>query len=125
MSTKALLVVTALIEVGTGFALLVVPSLTAELLLGEGLSWPQALVVARVAGAALISVGVACWLGRNGEHRAQSCLVAGMLIYNLAVPIVLLHGWIALSLEGLGLWPASLLHTGLAIWCLVSLRRIR
>ena len=118
MSTKALLIVTALLEVGTGFSLMVVPSLTAELLLGQGLSSPPALVVARIAGAALISVGVACWLTRNGERPAQSGLVCGMLVYNIAVPIVLLHAWFAWALEGLGLWPAILLHAGLAIWCL-------
>lgn len=125
MSTKALLIVTALIEIGTGLALLVAPSLSVEFLLGEGLSSPQALVVARVAGVALISVGVACWLGRNADRRAQSGLIAGMLIYNLAVPILLLHGWIASALQGLGLWPASILHAVLAIWCVICLRPVR
>ncbi|MBI3407238.1 MAG: hypothetical protein HY040_02640 [Planctomycetes bacterium] len=117
--------VTALIEIGTGLALLVAPSLSVEFLLGEGLSSPQALVVARVAGVALISVGVACWLGRNADRRAQSGLIAGMLIYNLAVPILLLHGWIASALQGLGLWPASILHAVLAIWCVICLRPVR
>jgi hypothetical protein len=48
VTTNALLVVTALIEVPTGLVLIVVPSWTAELLLGVGLSSPQALVVARI-----------------------------------------------------------------------------
>jgi hypothetical protein len=122
VGTWALLIVTALVEVGTGAALLAVPSLVAEVLLGVGLPSPQALVVARVAGAALVSVGVAGWLGRNGERVAQSCLVVGMLIYNLGVPIVLLHARIASSLDGWGLWPAILLHGGLALWCVASLR---
>lgn len=122
MSTRTLLIVTALIEVGTGVALLAVPSLTVELLLGEGLMSLQSLLVARVAGVALISVGVACWLGRTSESHAQLGLVAGLLIYNLAVPILLLHGWIASGMRGIGLWPASLLHTGLAIWCAACLR---
>ena len=125
MSTRALLIVTALLEMGTGVALLIVPSLTAELLLGEGLSQAPAHVVARVAGAALTSVAVACWLARNAEHGVQSCLVAGILIYNVAVPVLLIHGWIALSLHGLGLWPATLLHTALAVWCIACLRPSR
>ena len=49
MSTKTLLIVTSLLEAATGVALLVLPSLTAELLLGEGLTSPQALVVAMAA----------------------------------------------------------------------------
>jgi len=124
VSTKALLIVTALVEVGAGVALIGVPSLAAEILLGAGLSNPQSLVVARVAGLAVISLGVACWLGRNGERRAQSGLAAAMLIYNLAVPVVLVHAWIAYSFNGLAFWPACLLHTALAIWCIVCLRPI-
>jgi hypothetical protein len=125
VSTLALLIVTALLEFATGVALLIVPSLVAELLLGDGLTAPPAIVVARVAGVALVSVGVGCWFGRNGERVAQSCLVAGMLIYNLGVPILLLHARIAWSLEGWGLWPAVLLHGGLAAWCIACLRPIR
>ena len=71
MNTKSLLIVTALIEAGTGIALLVAPSVIVELLLGAGLSSPQSLVVGRVAGAALIAIGVACWLARKGERIAQ------------------------------------------------------
>jgi len=125
VNTRALLIVTALLEFGTGLALLTVPSLIAKLLLGDGLCSRQAMVVARVAGVALVSLGVACWLGRNGERVTKSCLAAGMLIYNLGVPILLLHAWIAWSLYGWGLWPATLLHAGLAVWSIMCLRRIR
>jgi hypothetical protein len=121
MNTRALLIVTALVELGAGAALLAVPSLVAEFLLGERLNSPQALVVARVAAFALISLAVACWLARNREHRAQNGLIAGMLIYNLAVPILLIHGWMAAGLDGLGLLPACFLHTLLAAWCIVRL----
>ena len=71
--SKLLLIVTAMVEVATGVALLIAPSLVVELLLGEGLSSPQSLVLGRVTGAALISIGVACWLSSKGEssgHRA-------------------------------------------------------
>jgi hypothetical protein len=125
VNTKALLVVTALIKVATGVALLVVPSLTAETLLGAGLYAPQARVVARVAGVALVFMGVACWQGRNGGARAQTCLIVGVLIYDVAVPVLLLQAWIASALEGPGLWPACVLYTVLALWCIVSLRPLR
>lgn len=122
MSTKALLIVTAVVEVGAGAALVGLPSLAAEILLGEGLSNPQSLVLARVAGAAVIALGVSCWCGRNGERRAQFGLVAAMLIYNVAVPIVLVHAWMAFALAGLAFWPAILLHTTLGAWCVACLR---
>jgi hypothetical protein len=63
VTTKALLIVTALIEVPTGLVLVVVPSWAVELLLDVGLPSPQAVVVARIGGGALLAVGVPCWLG--------------------------------------------------------------
>ena len=125
MNTRTLLIVTAFIEAGAGGALLLVPSMAVEFLLGEGLTSPQALVVARIGGAALISVGVACWLGRTGERRWQSGLVRGMVIYNFAVPLLLLQSWIASGPGGIGLWPAVVLHTGLGVWCSTCFGQVR
>jgi hypothetical protein len=123
MNTKSLLMVTALLEVGTAIALLAAPSLTVELLLGTGLSSPQSLVLGRVTGATLIALGVTCWLARKGDRgAAQTGLVAGMLIYNLAVPMLLMHAAMASMMGGIALWPASILHIVLAIWCIASLR---
>jgi hypothetical protein len=65
VNARALLIITTIIELPAGITLLAVPSLAAELLLGDGLASPQALVVARVTGIALISLGTMCWLGRN------------------------------------------------------------
>ncbi len=122
MSTKWLLIVTALLEGGTGIALLVMPSNIVELLLGAGLSSPQALILGRVAGAALIALGVACWLSRNGERRgALFGLVAGLLIYNVAVPMLLIHAALAEAMHGIALWPASGVHLALAMWCFACL----
>jgi hypothetical protein len=121
MSTKSLLIVTALLEAATGIALLVAPSVIVELLLGAGLSSPQSLVLGRIAGAALVSIGVACWLARKADAVVTG-LIAGMLIYNVAVPILLIYAAIAVGMSGVALWPASILHAALAIWCLAGLR---
>jgi hypothetical protein len=107
-------IVTTTLEAGAGAALLFAPSWSSEFLLGEGLTSPAALAVARIGGAALLSIAVACGLERQ---------VAGLLVYNLAVPIVLVHARFASHLEGLGLWPACVLHAGLAVWCAFELRR--
>jgi hypothetical protein len=63
---KTLQTVTAVIELGAGLALLCFPSATVALLVGSTpLEAPAALTVARVGGAGLLSLGVACWLTRS------------------------------------------------------------
>ena len=87
-------------EAGTGLALLIVPSLVGRLLLGEELTG-IAIPVARVAGIALVALGVACW---PGPPRA------GMLIYSAAVTLYLAYVGFAGGLSGILLWPAVVLH---------------
>jgi hypothetical protein len=83
MVAKKLLIVTALVETATGLMLLVAPQLVIAFLLGASLDAPAALVVARIAGAALLSLGGACWLARDeAASRARRGLVAAMLLYN-------------------------------------------
>jgi len=120
---KSLLIVTAAAETAIGLALLGLPSVVASLLLGGSLDTPAALVVARVTGAALISLGVACWLARNDQpSRAAAGLIAALLLYNAAALAVLVHAGLGLGLSGIGLWPAVLLHAALAIWCVACIR---
>ena len=59
---KKLLPLAAVVEVATGVALLVVPLLVGRLLLGAELAGVS-IPVARVAGIALIALGVGCWPG--------------------------------------------------------------
>lgn len=115
---KKLLVITAVIEAGTGLGLLVVPSMVAQVLLGGTLDAPAAVTVARVAGAALLAAGVACWLARDNGRA----LVMAMLFYNVAAVAVLAHAALGLELSGIGLWPAIGLHIVLAGWCAAALR---
>jgi hypothetical protein len=124
MKTKHLFVVTAVTEAGIGLALLLSPRFPVAMLLGTPLDLAGAQPVARVAGAALLSLGLACWLARDDEQsRATAGLIAAMLIYNTAAVAVLAHAGIVLRLFGIGLWPAVLLHTALAVWCVACLRK--
>jgi hypothetical protein len=107
---KWVLIFAAVGEAGTGLALLVVPSLVGWLLLGEALTG-IAIPVARVAGIALIALGVACW---PGPPRV------GMLIYGAAVGLYLAYLGFAGGLAGILLWPAVILHGILT--ALISLR---
>jgi hypothetical protein len=81
---------TAVIEVGAGLALLCAPSAAAALLLGRPLAAPAALTVARIGGAGLLTLGVACWLaGGDMRSLAAKALVTAMVIYNLGVALIL------------------------------------
>jgi hypothetical protein len=123
MAATKLLIVTALLETATGLALLLSPPLVAAALLGASLDAPAALVVGRMAGAALLSLGGACWLARNdGPNRALRGLVAAMLLYNCAAVVVLANAGAGVRLVGVLMWPAVALHSALAVWCIACLR---
>jgi hypothetical protein len=87
---RTLLIVTAFVETPIGLMLLVSPALVVAFLLGVSLDAPAALIVGRIAGAALLSLGGVCWLARDdGPSRARRGLVAAMLLYNCAAGAVL------------------------------------
>ena len=122
-SMNGLLMTTALIEVVTGVALVVRPSVLLTSLLGSSLDTPTGLAVARVAGTALLSLGVACWFARDdGQSRAGKGLVAAILLYDLGVVEVLATARYGSGLSGIAFWPAVALHTGMAVWCVACLR---
>jgi hypothetical protein len=120
---KTLHTATAVIELGAGLALLCFPSATVMLLVGAPLEAAPALTVARVGGAGLLALGVACWLARDDtQSPAARGLVTAMLLYNAAAVAVLGFAGIGFGLHGLALWPAVVLHALMALWCLAWLR---
>ena len=122
---KNLLTLVAAAESAVGIALLAVPSWVASLLLGATLDTTVATTVARVAGFALLALGIACWLGRaDTPSRAARGIVGAMLVYNGGVCAVLVYASLIGGLAGIGLWPTAILHAGLAAWCAASLRRV-
>jgi hypothetical protein len=121
MSMKTFLTVTAIIEGGAGLALLAVPSLTASLLLGMPLDSPAA-AIARVGGAAISTLALACWLARgDAERHASRSLAAAMLFYNVAVAAVLAFAGFD-GLHGVLLWPAVAFHVAMGAWCVRNLQ---
>jgi len=124
MHRAYLLIVTALVEAGTGLFLLVCPSIPLALLLGAERPSLEASFLARIAGAALLAIGVACWLARNDQGgSALLSLLAGVLIYDVAAAALLTYAGLVLSMVGLALWPAVVLHAALAIWCVMTFWR--
>lgn len=119
---KTLLTVTAILESGTGFALLAVPSLLTRILFDVRLDTTVALAVVRITGVALLSLALACWLARNEiQSNAARGMVSAVLLYNTAIALVLVYVAMSSGLSGFGLWPAVLLHSALAVWCIISL----
>jgi hypothetical protein len=103
---KKVLNFAAVAEVATGMALLIVPSLVGRLLLGQELA-DVAIPVARVAGIALIALGIACWPGPP---------LVGMLTYSALVTLYLAYLGFAGGLSGVFLWPAVALHAILSVF---------
>src|SRR5437763_3788191 len=118
---KRFLILTAIIEAATGLALIALPAIVVRLLLGAKISGAS-IPLGRVAGAALLALGVACLLARDDtQSRAASGLVVAMLMYNLVATAVLAFAGIGLGLHGVVLWPAVVLHAAMAVWSIVCL----
>jgi hypothetical protein len=75
MSLNVLLVVVAILEGAAGLALVIMPELVVRLILG-GAPGREAAAVGRVAGLALISLGLACWPGRGSSAGMRQALRA-------------------------------------------------
>jgi hypothetical protein len=122
MTMKALLTVTAVIEAGAGLALLGLPSATASLLLGTPLDSPAAVTLARIGGAAILTLAIICWSARRDGHSpASRGLVGAMLFYNIAVAGVLAFASFGYGLYGALLWPAIAFHVAMSAWCVTCL----
>ena len=119
---KLLLIISAVTEAAIGASLLILPAVTASTLLGVPLNTAGGVVAARIGGAALISLGIACWSAKDGELSGpMRGVVVAMLFYNLSAVAVLVWGGIRLELRSPLLWPTIAIHLGLAVWCTVSL----
>jgi len=80
------------------------------------------IAIGRVAGIALLSLGVGCWMGR--QETGNWALFA-MLIYNSLVTIYLTLVGFGAEFVGMLLWPAAALHaalTGLLAYPLIETR---
>jgi hypothetical protein len=100
------LAIAAIAEAATGLALLVVPSLVGQLLLGADLVG-VAIPVARVTGIALIALSIACW--------PRATPLCGMLTYGVLATAFLAYLAIRGHWVGPLLWPAVILHAVVTI----------
>ena len=126
MRLTPLMIVTALVETATGLLLLVWPGLVFALLLGWRQAALETLLIGRVAGAGVISIGVASWPARHDARTpAQLGVLAGLLTYNVLAALLLAFAGAGLKMSGVLLWPAVVYHVALAVWCVTCLPRSR
>jgi hypothetical protein len=97
----------AVVELATGLALVLMPAVVSNLLLGiTGTEVTNAF--ARFLGLALIALGIACWPTPQNMAALRS-----MQFYNAAVALYLAYMGVFVS-SGLLLWPAVVFHAAMA-----------
>lgn len=120
---KLLLTVIAVVEAATGVALLTAPILVTQMLLGAEITG-AAIPLGRVAGAGLLSLGLACWAARSDP--ASKNLLPAVSFYNIAAALILAAAGLQFPTAGLLLWLAVVVHAAISAWGLtLALRRAR
>ena len=117
---KTLLSITAVFECLTGIALIAIPSTIIPMLLGIPFEDDSLHVISGITGAALISIGMVCWSLRNSGASALA-IVKSVLFYNVAGTLILLYAILGLQMTAIGLWPVTIIHFVMAMWCMAVL----
>ena len=120
---KLLLLITALVEAATGLCLLILPAMLFAVLLGLERATVDTIFIGRIAGAALLAIGIASWMARSDTPTPpQLGLLTGIFVYNTTTSMLLAFAGAVLKMVGILLWPAVALHAILAVWCFSCLR---
>lgn len=116
---KYLLFVTAIIELGAGLALLCIPSAAVAAVFGSPLTGTSGVAIARLGGAAILALSIAClFTSRDTLSPAARGVAAAMTLYNLGAVLVLGASGVLSPPPGFLLWPGVALHVGMTAWCL-------
>ena len=112
---RKILMVAAVVEIGTGIVLMLDPAIVLALLLGVSGS-DQGTSLGRFLGVALLTLGLACWPSRQRAESGSPAFRA-MLIYNVLIALYLAYLGTVGNQRGLLLWPGMALHavTGLLL----------
>lgn len=105
--SRSVLGVAAAVEAVTGLIIIFFPHVLIRLLFDADVSG-VAIVIGRVAGIALISLGLGCWIGR--QEAASGWALAAVLIYNAMITIYFTVVGFGTEFVGMLLWPAVALH---------------
>jgi hypothetical protein len=110
---KNFLKLTFLFEGFIGIALIFVPKLVVSILFETTLEGKGGIMIAMIAGAAIVSIALICWIMKEIPSNE---LVKILLFYNVAVVAIVIYGMLHLEIKGLGLWLVVVYHSVFAIW---------
>lgn len=105
---RQLLALAAAGEAATGLVVLAYPPIVVRLLFGAEIAG-TGIVMSRVAGIALIALGVACWPA-SATGSSPSRALQAMLCYSLLATLYLAYLGIGGEQVGSLLWPATVIH---------------
>ena len=117
---KNFLQLTFLFEVFIGLALVIVPKLVISLLFDVSLEGSGGIIIAMIAGGAILSLSLLCWLMKD---ILANQLVKALLFYNVAVVAIVVYGLLNLEIKGPGLWLVIIYHSVFALWSASLLRK--
>jgi hypothetical protein len=119
MNVKLLLEAMAIINILAGVVMIVFPVFLSGAVLGVSLNEPAAIVVLRVAGVAILSLGIVCWMvASEGRSKPGKSLVTGLAIYNTLIMMIIAYTITIQNFTSPGLWVVILLHAIFAGWCI-------
>jgi hypothetical protein len=108
------LALAAVAEAATGLLLLAWPPIVVRLLFGAEISG-AGVIMSRIAGIALIGLGVACWPGNSAFQS-----LSGMLTYSALAMLYLSYIGVRGEAVGVLLWPAVVAHVVLVALLVVA-----
>lgn len=96
-------------EAAMGVVVLAYPPIVSSLLFAGEISG-AGITMSRIAGIALIALGVACWPGNSAVQQLY-----GMLTYGTLAMLYLIYIGVCEEAVGVFLWPAIVAHAILAV----------
>lgn len=112
---------TAFFEGFTGLALIAVPKFLVQILFLSNIAALELIVIARIAGAALITIALLCWFAKD----SFALLLRLLLFYNMAVAIIAIYSVTYLGLKSFGITAIIGYHMLFAVWGLVLLKKLQ
>jgi hypothetical protein len=112
MLRKSILGAAAWFEIVVGAIFLIVPDVPCRLLFAAAPEDVGVVPLARFAGVALVTLGIACLPFTTAGPRRGAALV--LLAFNVGVAALFTWVGVATTPRGLLLWPAAVLHTVIA-----------